>query len=71
MTSYFYRGVRTSLNIAGQDVLLCPGAAVELPEDSPYVQRLLREGKLETAAAHQEQTDAAKSASKKSKGGKR
>lgn len=69
--TYIYRGVRTSLNIAGQDVLLCPGAAVELPEDSPYVQRLLHEGKLETVAAHQEQTDATKSASKKSKGGKR
>ena len=71
MTSYLYRGVGTSLNIAGQDVLLCPGAAVELPEDSVYVRRLLHEGKLTPAAAQQEQPDAAKSAAKKSKGGRK
>ena len=69
MTSYLYRGVRTSLNIAGQDVLLCPGAAVELPEDSAYVQRLLHEGRLMPAAL-QEQQPAAKTA-KKNKGGKK
>lgn len=68
MTSYLYRGVRTSLNIAGQDVLLCPGAAVELPEDSAYVQRLLHEGRLKPAAPQDQ--PAAKTA-KKNKGGKK
>ena len=49
MSVYRYSGVLTSLNIAGQDIILHPDSLVELPADNPYIQRLLAVGVLKPA----------------------
>ena len=47
MRTYFYTGPLSGVSLKGHgDIMLVPGAVVQMPPDNPYTERLIRKGWL-------------------------